>query len=572
MRRTATTVPSVLLFAVLTSLLLTVPGCGGGGGGGGSTLGLTRVQADESRSAKATVGAQGGTVTATGANGVRYTLTVPPNALRRDTEITLVPVTSIQDVGFSGGLAGAVHMLPEGLQFSAPAELTMELPAGTDAKTLKAFGYVGDGQEPHLQPATPAGTILTIPVMHFSGVGAGAGTQQLPPGSSNTTFSNQVSLLVQLSFIAPEAPPAASVYVDELRAWYTSSIKPGLEAVPLQADDDQVYSSLRWYQVWRHYANGTGLPAEVGSEVVAALAPERAEAADIAAESLRQIIAAYNQICTDQTDLRYAKKAIYYWGWAETLGLATQNRQLDQAKILNDLCVKVKLDAQFPEDLSAGESGHLVVKAGYSIAGGETKYDKIMAVTVIPDFTTDNTQRGGLVNDGQHTTFEGDWTRSSDTQPLQLHVIARFTDQDLLDVFSEVYKYIGGSPDITDTYEGSHTGVRSSSGTTGEGGRASLDIRQDSILLYCYRGQTTDFTKVVFILGSDPPFTNGEEQWQLSGNTLTAKGRVYFSTTSFPRGTGTLTATLSPDRSTLTGTATLVEGDFSRSVDFNVTR
>jgi hypothetical protein len=73
MRRTATTVPSALLLVLLASLLLPMLGCGGGGGGAGSTLGLTKVQADEGRAAKATIGAQGGAVTATGGNGVRGT-------------------------------------------------------------------------------------------------------------------------------------------------------------------------------------------------------------------------------------------------------------------------------------------------------------------------------------------------------------------------------------------------------------------------------------------------------------------------------------------------------------------
>jgi hypothetical protein len=455
---------SALLLVVLPFLLSTVPGCGGRGGGG-STLGLTRVQADESRSAKATVGAQGGTVTATDGNGVTYTLTVPPNALPKDTEITLIPVTSIQDVGFSGGLAGAVHMLPEGLQFSQPAELKLQLPAGTDVKALKAFGYTGDGQEPHLQPATPAGTILTIPILHFSGAGAGGGEPQLPQGTSNTLAASHLSTLIQIGYLDEPPIHVSASFIDHLRGWYTSTIKPGLEAIPSLNDDADIYNDLRWYQVWRHYANGTGIPAGIRAEVVAALAPERAEAANIAADSLRRLIASFNELCTQESDLRHAKKAIYYAGWAQSLGLATQSRQLDQATILDDLCVEVKLGVEFPDNLGAGESGHLVVRAGYSINGTETKYDKVLAVTVIPDFATDNEQRGGLVNDGQHETFEGNWVRASGANPLRLHVIARFTDPDLLDVFGEAYEVSGGgSAELTGVYTGTGGFVNPTSG------------------------------------------------------------------------------------------------------------
>jgi hypothetical protein len=69
-----------------------------------------------------------------------------------------------------------------------------------------------------------------------------------------------------------------------------------------------------------------------------------------------------------------------------------------------------------------------------------------MAVTVIPNFATDNTQRSGYVNDGQHTSFGGTWTRASAANPLQLHIFAHFSLSTLAAISADLYLSAAGAP------------------------------------------------------------------------------------------------------------------------------
>lgn len=105
--------------------------------------------------AQALIGPQGGEVSVTGSNGVTYTLSVPPNALRFDVPITLKPVSGIPDLPLSGGLTAAVFVGPGSLVFDIPATLTTTPPADFPAAAgpLKlAFSFAADGQEFHLHP------------------------------------------------------------------------------------------------------------------------------------------------------------------------------------------------------------------------------------------------------------------------------------------------------------------------------------------------------------------------------------------------------------------------------------
>lgn len=101
------------------------------------------------------VGPAGGEITITGQNGVIYTLSIPPEALTYDVEITLSPVANIEGIPFSGGFLGGVHIEPRELEFEIPALLTFEIPqeqAPPAGSIDIAFGYEGMGEDFHLEP------------------------------------------------------------------------------------------------------------------------------------------------------------------------------------------------------------------------------------------------------------------------------------------------------------------------------------------------------------------------------------------------------------------------------------
>lgn len=79
------------------------------------------------------IGPEGGTMEVTGANGVKYTLTVPPGAVAFSMPFGLTPVASIDGLPLSGGLIGAVRIEPEGIEFTQPLVLDITPPAEAPA-------------------------------------------------------------------------------------------------------------------------------------------------------------------------------------------------------------------------------------------------------------------------------------------------------------------------------------------------------------------------------------------------------------------------------------------------------
>lgn len=121
----------------------------------------------------------GGTLSATTADGARITLTLPKDALLRDTKITLTPISRIEKFPLDGGLIAGVQIEPEGLNLLQPGTLTIQLPKPLPADDLRAvsYAYEGSGQEFHLTPSKIQGQTITITVAHFSGDGLGRGTE-----------------------------------------------------------------------------------------------------------------------------------------------------------------------------------------------------------------------------------------------------------------------------------------------------------------------------------------------------------------------------------------------------------
>jgi len=139
----------------------------------------TFVQAvhDTSHAFTDTVPIGGGSLVAVGADGSRFTLTIPAGALLSEESVTLTPASTIGGLPLSGGLAAAVHIEPEGLLLQTAATLTIE-PFGAVARNQAiTFSYQGAGAEFFLHPPLPAAGPIQVPVMHFTGYGVGRGTQ-----------------------------------------------------------------------------------------------------------------------------------------------------------------------------------------------------------------------------------------------------------------------------------------------------------------------------------------------------------------------------------------------------------
>jgi hypothetical protein len=87
---------------------------------------------------------EGGTLTTRGANGVRYTLTVPANTLLSPELITMTPLAAVKGLPKKGSAVAGVLLTPNGLQFLSPPSyqpdrsvlLRMRLPKAPTAKRI----------------------------------------------------------------------------------------------------------------------------------------------------------------------------------------------------------------------------------------------------------------------------------------------------------------------------------------------------------------------------------------------------------------------------------------------------
>jgi hypothetical protein len=142
---------------------------------------VTRVnvtlQADDSRAASALITpSDGGRIEATGADGTRYALILPPGSVPIDVVVTMTPLSGAQGLPFDG-LAGGVKLGPSGLSLDEPAKLLMQRDGLAISPGTAGFGS-SDGKDLFLTPWTtpPDGETLgdgtmAIGVTHFSGWG-----------------------------------------------------------------------------------------------------------------------------------------------------------------------------------------------------------------------------------------------------------------------------------------------------------------------------------------------------------------------------------------------------------------
>jgi hypothetical protein len=163
---------------------------------------------DGDRAASATITSDGGTLTATAANGTIFTLAIPPGALVDTETITMVPAGSIPDLPLSGGLAGggAVQLGPDGLILLKAATLVIQPSSPLSIDQQSPFAWHASGEDFHLFPLTLDPATLTMELIHFSGYGAGSGTSgDRAAARAHSSASEQSQLEQQVQKSAEDA-------------------------------------------------------------------------------------------------------------------------------------------------------------------------------------------------------------------------------------------------------------------------------------------------------------------------------------------------------------------------------
>jgi hypothetical protein len=135
-----------------------------------------KVQLDKKQTASGKVTKAGGSVSLTAADGSKFTLDVPANAVETDATITMTAVQSLDGAPLDKNTPTAVQLEPSGLFFKEMATLSIVPGKEIPIKEQIIFGYNGDGKDYHLSVIDPKSNDIKIKLMHFSGAGVGSGS------------------------------------------------------------------------------------------------------------------------------------------------------------------------------------------------------------------------------------------------------------------------------------------------------------------------------------------------------------------------------------------------------------
>ena len=383
--------------AVLATWLaiLALSGCGGDGGGNDEAQGPSiSPLLDSDREASASVGPEGGTVDATGADGTEYSLAIPPDALLEETEISLTPILSIDDLPMSGGFVAGVHFEPSGLELFRTATLTVTFPSSPSVgaeEVLAGFVYDDDGDNLALALTETTGNSFSLPIDHFSGGGGGAANPgelaaASTPGSPNA-FIAQLMGAIQTE----DTEEAESV----LRQWYDARVRPRLQAAV--SNDEALERALDEYRRWLNAEGAVPLPIDLGALL--------SESHDLAADAFGEAIARANDLCERNESFEEAEEALRWARRAESVLPDDVRLQdgLDLPAVLRDLCVQVVIEStSFPQSPTVGEPALLDVVFGYAFGDGPTEFSPSMVAFVLangasPAGATEFTDENGQV-------------------------------------------------------------------------------------------------------------------------------------------------------------------------------
>jgi hypothetical protein len=416
------------LLAAISVAVLTA--CGGGGGDSSGAVPVAPVvqspsvapATEPSRSASASIGARGGSVTTTASNGVTYTLIVPADALVNSVTISLTPIANMGTAPLASGLIAAVQMEPSGLAFQSPALLRIgTVPTIAADKRLVGFSTANDGGDFRVNvPATNTGT-TELSISHFSNAGLSAGTPaeiaQLPapPPRAQPSPSEFEDLIF---FRAMVLFDSASNMAPDFQRWFSAHVLPKLQAAQNSTDLALAQDAKSALDIWlnaraRLTVLGGGSLAGGGGtlDFTAPLAAQDALARPLAASIYVRLIDAKVQQCQrpEPPDAKLLTLVAVAELQREAKFYAINRTEfgLDLAATLRKVndCARVVLDPiTLPNTLTVGTDRSLDARAQVVFVGNPNPQPAPFVFTVTPTNATASNGTGFSSSDGRFTT------------------------------------------------------------------------------------------------------------------------------------------------------------------------
>jgi hypothetical protein len=171
------------LFLPLAGVLLGALACLAGSGAGDFSEALdpdtqpvtVTTTVDQSSAVSARIGPEGGTLTASGADGSQFTLEIPADALLEEIEVTMIPIKSMEGLPLEGGLAAGVQLEPEGMTFYDFVTLTVEPAKDIPVDQQIPIGSSGVDGAVYIPLIDPESTTVRLRLLHFSSGGVAKG-------------------------------------------------------------------------------------------------------------------------------------------------------------------------------------------------------------------------------------------------------------------------------------------------------------------------------------------------------------------------------------------------------------
>jgi hypothetical protein len=136
---------------------------------------LVTTSLDESHAASAVIGPDGGTLDATGADGTRFTLTIPPKALVETIEVSMIPLASMNGLPWKAGPVAAVQLEPDGQTFYDYVTLAIQPAGDIPANQFIPIGATGSDHDLYVPLMDPKSQGIQLKLDHFSSAGATKG-------------------------------------------------------------------------------------------------------------------------------------------------------------------------------------------------------------------------------------------------------------------------------------------------------------------------------------------------------------------------------------------------------------
>ncbi|HEX9562843.1 MAG TPA: putative Ig domain-containing protein [Gemmatimonadaceae bacterium] len=303
---------------------------------------------EAANAATVTLDGGGGTIEATDADGVHYTLVVPPLALMSPVTITMTPLANVSGLPLSGGFVAGVDFQPSGLVFAEAATLTIAMsPQPPGGQRLVGFTATSEGQDLTVTTATAGASAIVMPVKHFSLIGTGFGTTQDVDAlyfSTNPQLTGglYVQSLVILSGQVPrDFAQEQSIY----RRWFDLWLVPRLQSVN---SDAALLDALADYRDWNDATPDILGFFDVwpGGHDAPEWTSRRTQWEQTFVAKAKEAIAGNTQTCntatTNANRLTALSNALF---WYEVVrigfGLADTQHGLDRPTFLAGLCARV---------------------------------------------------------------------------------------------------------------------------------------------------------------------------------------------------------------------------------------